>query len=115
MDYTIVLPVLCCTSFFFFFAVFLCDPILLKALATFHQTGTMGLSGRFKLHSSGCRCCLLGPSGARKPACRPYPVAKNACPGVGGLDLLDVGEVDLFGKDEEQQTLHSNRCDLKVQ
>lgn len=73
----------------------------------------MGLSERFQLDSSR-RCCLWR-SEARKPAWHPYPVAKNACPGVGGLDLLDVGEVNLFGKDEEQQTLHSNRCDLNVQ
>lgn len=27
-----------------------------------------------------------------------YPVAKDASTGVGGLDVPDVGEMDLFGK-----------------
>lgn len=35
-----------------------------------------------------------------------HPVAKNAGASVGGLDLPDVGQVDLFGENEQQQTLH---------
>lgn len=71
----------------------------------------MGLSERFMLDSSRPPLPSLIFWGV---AC-PYPVSENARPGVGGLDLVDVGKVNLFGKDEEQQTLHSNRCDLMKQ
>lgn len=42
-----------------------------------------------------------------------YPVAKDACADVGGLDLSDVGQVNLFGKHQQQQTLHPYRRDLR--
>lgn len=42
-----------------------------------------------------------------------HPVAKDAGASVGGLDLPDVGQVDLFGENEQQQTLHPYRCDLR--
>lgn len=41
-----------------------------------------------------------------------HPVAENAGASVGGLDLPDVGQMDLFGKNEQQQTLHPDWCDL---
>lgn len=41
-----------------------------------------------------------------------YPVAKDASTSVGGLDVSDVGEMDLFGKNQQQQTLHPDWFDL---
>lgn len=41
-----------------------------------------------------------------------YPVSKDASASVGGLDVSDVGEMNLFGKNQQQQTLHPHRCDL---
>lgn len=41
-----------------------------------------------------------------------YPVAKDASASVCGLDVSDVGEMNLFGKNQQQQTLHPYRCDL---
>lgn len=35
-----------------------------------------------------------------------YPVSEDASASVGGLDVSDVGEVNLFGKNQQQQTLH---------
>ncbi len=35
-----------------------------------------------------------------------YPVTKDASASVGGLDVPDVGEMNLFGKNQQQQTLH---------
>lgn len=91
----------CCAAAVF--AFFLCDPILLRALA--HSTRQAQRAFQEGLNSAA-------PDGALM-ASPPHPVAKNARPGVGGLDLLDVGEVNLFGKEEEQQTLHPYRRDLK--
>lgn len=42
-----------------------------------------------------------------------YPIAKDAGASVGGLDFPDVGQVDLFGENEQQQTLHPYRRDLR--
>jgi len=49
-----------------------------------------------------------------KPACIAitYPVTEEAGASVGGLDVSDEGEMTLFGKKQQQQTLHPHRCDL---
>lgn len=91
------------------FTFFLCDPILLPALAHFTRRAQRAFQKGLNSAAPDAAASSHG-LGARH---RPYPVAKNARPGVGGLDLLDVGEVNLFGKEEEQQTLHPYGRDLK--
>lgn len=41
-----------------------------------------------------------------------YPVAKDASTSIGGLNVSDVGEMNLFGKNQQQQSLHPHGCDL---
>lgn len=43
-----------------------------------------------------------------------YPVAEDASTSVGGLDVSDIWEVNLFGKKQQKQTLHPHRCDLDI-
>lgn len=58
-----------------------------------------------------CRC-LWGSGLTSAPIVISYPVAEDAGTSVGGLDVSDVGEVNLFGKNQQQQTLHPHWCDL---
>lgn len=43
-----------------------------------------------------------------------YPVAEDASTSVGGLDVSDIGDVNLFGKKQQKQTLHPHWCDLDI-
>lgn len=56
--------------------------------------------------------CLQGSGITRTPILISYPVAKHAGPSVGGLDVSDVGKMNLFGKQQQQQTLHPHWHDL---
>lgn len=56
--------------------------------------------------------CRQGSGLTGAPVLTSYPVAKHAGASVGGLGVSDVGKMNLFGKYEQQQTLHPHRCDL---
>lgn len=43
-----------------------------------------------------------------------YPVAKDSRTSVGGLDVSDKGQMNVFGKNQQQQTLHPHWCDLET-